>query len=371
MSAEDALQFAWFVQKGHWFVVATATVTFWDHITTFDLEVELIWKKKVSMVQVLYIITRYAANGFFLQGLAVQIWISDYTQFKKARLLLSLEGKTILNSTYSHATRLMMHRMLSMYKHRRRARTALLFALSILMLAGVIVPLVLSFGFPITKSSIVLTPTLRTCLPGNWPSWSTATWFILIGYDIVVVAFTVWEGLRFLKESQKEVFGLRTNAPPGNYFETFRTWSRQGVLFRVLIRDSILFPFIGTVSSLIVIVVWLTTPPEARRSSRTLQTISDTNILIPTFLQTGLTFFPIQASSAFAAILGCRLVLNLRNAYYQPFSEEIGMTMKGYDLDILNNSVEYPLEVYTITAQGMGPGDDQAPQTKAPFEPFH
>ncbi|KAF6743447.1 hypothetical protein DFP72DRAFT_126626 [Ephemerocybe angulata] len=339
MSAEDALQFAWFVQKGHWFVVATATVTFWDHISTFDLEVELIWKKKVSLVQVLYIITRYAANGFFLQGIAVQIWISDYTQFKKSCNSYILVQFWFAGASTTAMQGLMMHRMLSMYEHRRRARTALLFALSILMLAGVIVPLVLSFGFSITNSSIVLAPTLRTCLPGNWPSWSTATYFILIGYDIVVVAFTVWEGLRFLKESQKEVFALETNAPPGNYFETFRAWSRQGVLFRVLIRDSILFPFIGTVTSLITIVVWLTTPPE-----------------------TGLTFFPVQASSAITAILGCRLVLNLRNAYYQPFSEEIRMTMKGYDLDMPNNIVEYPLEVYTITS-----GDDQARTDQGAF----
>ncbi|KAF5313717.1 hypothetical protein D9611_010217 [Ephemerocybe angulata] len=224
MSAEALLQFAWFVQKSHWFAVAAATVAFWDHISTFDLEVGV----------------RIVCGLIDADELVPQIWITDDTQFNKARLLLLLEGKTILTSTCSHATR-------------------------------------------------------------NWPSWSSATWFIAITYDIVVVAFTVWEGLRFLKESQKEMFALETDAPPGSYLK--KTWSRQGK---------------------------------------------------------GLAFYPIQATSALTPILGCRLVLNLRNAYYQPFSEEIRMSMKGYDLDMLNNTVEYPLEVYTIRAQGMGSGDDQA-----------
>ncbi|KAF5314694.1 hypothetical protein D9611_007009 [Ephemerocybe angulata] len=242
MSAEDALlQFAWFVQKGHWFAgndtglqlpprhaVATATVTFWDHISTFDLEVG------VHIVCGLLDADELACNSYTL----IQFW-----------------------------------------------------------LAG-------------AAATAMQAPTSRTCLPGNWPSWSSATWFISITYDIVVVAFTVWEGLRFLKESQKEMSALETDAPPDNYLKTLRTWSRQGK---------------------------------------------------------GLAFYPIQATSALTPILGCRLVLNLRNAYYQPFSEEMRMSMKGYDLDMLNNSVEYPLEVYTIKAQGMGSGDDQARTDQGAF----
>ncbi|KAF6742564.1 hypothetical protein DFP72DRAFT_181200 [Ephemerocybe angulata] len=341
MSAEALLQFASFLQKSHWFAVATATAAFWDHISTFDLEVELIWKKKVSLVQVLYIVTSYAANGFFLQGLAAQIWITDDTQFNKSCNSYALIQFWLAGAAATAMQGLMMHRVLSMYEQRRRARMALLFALCILMLSEVTVTLVLSLGTSLTKSSIILAPTVRTCLPGNWPSWSSATWFISITYDIVVVAFTVWEGLRFLKESQKEMSALETDAPPGSYLK--KTWSRQGVLFRVLIRDSILFPFIGTVSCLVTIVVWLTTPLE------------------------GLAFYSIQATSALTPILGCRLVLNLRNAYYQPFSEEMRMSMKGYDLDMLSNSVEYPLEVYTIRAQGMGSGDGQARTDRGAF----
>lgn len=44
--------------------VAVTIAVFYDHFTTFDLEVELIWKKKWTFVTVLFII-----NGYFGEAL--------------------------------------------------------------------------------------------------------------------------------------------------------------------------------------------------------------------------------------------------------------------------------------------------------------
>ncbi|KAF8970372.1 hypothetical protein BDZ97DRAFT_1914679 [Flammula alnicola] len=44
--------------------LAAATCTVYDHITTFDLEIELIWRRpKWSMVQFLFLIVSVAAGG--------------------------------------------------------------------------------------------------------------------------------------------------------------------------------------------------------------------------------------------------------------------------------------------------------------------
>ncbi|KAF9449870.1 hypothetical protein P691DRAFT_758701 [Macrolepiota fuliginosa MF-IS2] len=42
--------------------VAVSVVVLYDHLTTFDLEIELIWKKKHSLVKVLFLIARYAGD---------------------------------------------------------------------------------------------------------------------------------------------------------------------------------------------------------------------------------------------------------------------------------------------------------------------
>ncbi|EAU82649.2 hypothetical protein CC1G_07931 [Coprinopsis cinerea okayama7 len=55
--------------------VAATSIALYDHITTLDLEVELIWKKKFSVVQLLFILSRYSGDALFLHGTAYQLWL--------------------------------------------------------------------------------------------------------------------------------------------------------------------------------------------------------------------------------------------------------------------------------------------------------
>ncbi|KAG2012925.1 hypothetical protein CC2G_009875 [Coprinopsis cinerea AmutBmut pab1-1] len=63
-------------KQGHWYwQVAATSIALYDHLTTLDLEVELIWKKKVSVVQLLFILNRYSGDALFLHGTAYQLWL--------------------------------------------------------------------------------------------------------------------------------------------------------------------------------------------------------------------------------------------------------------------------------------------------------
>ncbi|KAJ2933005.1 hypothetical protein H1R20_g4070, partial [Candolleomyces eurysporus] len=42
--------------NGAYFWFSMATVVIYDHMSTFDLEIELVWKKQWSLIKVLYLI---------------------------------------------------------------------------------------------------------------------------------------------------------------------------------------------------------------------------------------------------------------------------------------------------------------------------
>ncbi|KAH6909752.1 hypothetical protein BKA70DRAFT_1274675 [Coprinopsis sp. MPI-PUGE-AT-0042] len=45
-------------QLGLYIQTAATVACIYDHLTTLDLEIELIWKRKISLVQVLYFVVR-------------------------------------------------------------------------------------------------------------------------------------------------------------------------------------------------------------------------------------------------------------------------------------------------------------------------
>ncbi|KAF5313719.1 hypothetical protein D9611_010218 [Ephemerocybe angulata] len=313
------LGYVWLTQKGQWFSVAVATVVFWDHASTLDLEVELIWKKKVSFVQVLYLINRYGSLVLFLHGLSVQMWLKG-DQFTN---LCNSYGKVqfwLGGATANAMQGLMIHRMYSMYRQRRRALIVIMTLLGTLILSEFIISLILSVNGTRGKGTgTTLSQSLHTCQAGGtYPKWAMTSWFLSIVFDLIIVGFTLWEGIRFLKEAER-LSELSATAQGAHKYHFARNWSRQGILFQILMRDSLLFPFLGTLASLLNVVGWLATPIES-----------------------GFAMYPIIAGTATTPILGCRLVLNLRNAYYQPFSNEIEMSMQDFNLDFLSedDSVE-------------------------------
>jgi hypothetical protein len=85
---------------------------------------------------------------------------------------------------------------------------------------------------------IFITNTIRTCVPLNLPSWSLANWCLMLAFDLTVFTFAVSEGIRYLKDN-REI----SNRHSPRRFLVVSKWAKQGRMIRILLRDSIVFPF--------------------------------------------------------------------------------------------------------------------------------
>lgn len=294
------------IRNANLFQVALATAVFWDHALSFDLEVELIWKKRISPVQLLYIITRYTGDAVFLHNMIAQFWFSSEPTFTMLCQSYVKVQYWLIGATMISMQCIMVHRIHCMYQSRESILIWLLLGLGLMSLASLTVAVMMTVS--IVTGPAILTASLRACLPiKRAPDWSTAPWFISLLFDIAIVALSVREGLRYMRESQ-------TSTKGGNYL-SMKNWSKQGLLFRVLVRDSIAIPFLNTAIALCNVLAWYALP-----------------------LQTGALVYTLGAGAALTPILGCRLVLNLRDAYYKPFATEF--EQNDLDLHIATESLD-------------------------------
>lgn len=301
MTTEPGLnEFAWASKNGHYFTLAATTVVIWDHITTIDVEIELIWRKKASLVQLFYFLVRYSGDALFLHATAVQLLIPEdaflktCSSFTRVQVVL---GGMVLMSTQA----IMVHRIISMYKNQENVSKYLGFFLITMICASMVIAFFALFE--IVSHTFFFTPTLRVCAALDIPSWSAVTWFMAMAFDLVIWVMSAREAVRYLRESQE------LTAQASSRYLTFTNWSKQGTLFRVLLRDSITFPFISVVIAFSNILSWLVKP------------------LFPAIIYTT------TASSVCLNLIGCRLILNLRDAYYQPFADEFSHSLQGVDDD--------------------------------------
>lgn len=265
---------------------------------------ELVQKKKFSLVQLLYLIARYGGDANFIHSMIVQLWVPNETSFgawcRSYGKIQYWVGGVVITAMQA----IMVHRVYSMYRQRRAVLIFLLTGLTALVLVSIAVSAL--FTMYINTGPIVVGPTLRVCLPqGPVPSWTTLVWFVAAMFDCVILSLSIREGLKYMRESQQ----LASDTGKHKLL-TYTNWSKQGLLFRILIRDSITFPFIGSAVCLSNVIVWYAVPPES-----------------------GALIFTTMVGTAFAPIIGCRLVLNLRDAYYHPFSTEF--EQQEFDLNFL------------------------------------
>ncbi|KAG2012927.1 hypothetical protein CC2G_009877 [Coprinopsis cinerea AmutBmut pab1-1] len=71
-------------QNLHYWQIAATTVALYDHVSTLDLEIELIWKKKFSTVQILYLLNRYSGDALFM-------YVSPYSYSQQVKLILRIQ----------------------------------------------------------------------------------------------------------------------------------------------------------------------------------------------------------------------------------------------------------------------------------------
>lgn len=281
-------------QNGCIFQVVCTAIVLWDHLSTFDLEVELIWKKKWSLVQLLYFVNRYVGGAAFIYATNLLLWVPDPAflticpSFGKVQTWLSI-------TTLGAMQGIMVHRIISMYRHERKILICLLAAFALEFTACVIMG-----SFSITRSNfpVIYNQTLRTCIP-SIPAWFPALWYMMMVFDLAIFILAVWEGMRFARESR-----ARARSPETSEIFHGTRWMKERSLLRVLLRDSIVFPFIGLLMCVFNSLAWYKLPLGALQYTMNIQ-------------------------AAGYPILGCRLILNLRESYYQPFAEEVAVSTKS------------------------------------------
>ncbi|RXW23920.1 hypothetical protein EST38_g1935 [Candolleomyces aberdarensis] len=179
---------------------------------------------------------------------------------------------------------IMVHRIVCMYSYNRKVILGLLIGYGPIFITGVVIGVL---TMRVNSIPIIISPSIRVCFPEGIPSFNVANWFLMMAFDLSIFALAVSEAIRYIKESRN----LRnTGIFAGTRFE------RQGTLIRILLRDSIVFPLIG-----LLICVF--------------------NILANYVLVMAVGYMLVITSVA-SPILGCRLILHLRDAYYQPFKSE-------------------------------------------------
>ncbi|KAJ2916157.1 hypothetical protein MD484_g4249, partial [Candolleomyces efflorescens] len=251
----------WIFFNGTLFQVVCTTIVLWDHISTFDLEVELIWKKKLSLAQILYFVNRYVGDTLFLYGTAGK-------SFGTVQTFLSV---TTLGAM-----------QVSMYRHERKILVGLAATFIIEMTAACVL---MGLSVRLNGFPIFLTETLRSCVPVKMVAWSSALWFLMMIFDFLIFMLAVRE------ESSEILANTR--------------WSKERSLLRILLRDSIVFPFIGLLMCMFNTLAWYVLPLGALQ-------------------------YTMSISAMGSPILGCRLILNLRDAYYRPFADEFrNSTLRG------------------------------------------
>ncbi|RXW17342.1 hypothetical protein EST38_g8507 [Candolleomyces aberdarensis] len=238
-------QSGWLFFNGTLFQVVCTTIVLWDHISTFDLEVELIWKKKLSLAQILYFVNRYVGDALFLYGTAVLLWVPDGAYFQRAFLtLLSLTGQsfgtvqTFLSVTTLGAMQgIMVHRIVSMYRHERKILIGLAGTFIVEMSAACILA---GLSVRLAGAPVELSETLRSCIPVDMVAWSSALWFLMMIFDFLIFLLAAREGIRYRREAL-----ARQRSPETSEILANTRWSKEKSLLRILLRDSIIFPFIG------------------------------------------------------------------------------------------------------------------------------
>ncbi|KAF9048877.1 hypothetical protein BJ165DRAFT_1066125 [Panaeolus papilionaceus] len=272
--------------------VAVAACVLFDHVTTLDAEVELVWvrtlattmpsmsdmsqkRNKWSTVQFLFLINRYVGLAYQLYAACVLVLHVQFVKVEVSHTLGLLQGFLIGAILFSMQG-IMLYRISSLYEHKRSLIIFLITAFTFEILSVFTINILGSLS-PVPHPDHV--PGIELCTRESYPAWTATMWIPMTLLEVMMLSLAIVAGLRFQRSRS---FTLS-----------------HGSLIYLVLRDSILFPFIAVIVCVLNVIAW-----------------------------TSLNYLSAQATIALCAfipnILGSRLLLNLREAYYQPFGLEYG-----------------------------------------------
>ncbi|KAF9480701.1 hypothetical protein BDN70DRAFT_992504 [Pholiota conissans] len=189
---------------------------------------------------------------------------------------------------------IMVYRVSSMYRHDRTVLKILVsgFFIELISFSIVQVP-IWYYGRMLINSDILIHNPVGFCGREKLPPWMFIIWIPPVLFEFLICTLAVTLGVRYYQEAgSHEMFPHLPNS------------SRSSSLLFILLRDSIVFPFIFCLSCIINLVLfYLSLRP----------TTSHTIFLLPATL---------------SGIFGSRLILNLGESYYEPYEQEFNFRIK-------------------------------------------
>ncbi|KAF9472344.1 hypothetical protein BDN70DRAFT_887083 [Pholiota conissans] len=277
--------------------LAGATCTVYDYITTLDIEIEVVWNRpKWKMPQGLFFLNRYV-------GLGWQI----YTAFFYVRNLgvASEEGTTfnLIHSIFGFVVFFAMHgimvyRVSSMYTHDRKILKILIIGFVVECTSFIVFQVALWYrGRMLTDSDVHIRNPVGFCGREKFPPWMFIVWIPLILFEFLIGTLAVALGVRYYQIVGSH--GMFPNLPNS---------SRSSSLLFILLRDSIVFPFIFALSCILNLVTFY---------------------LFSTGLRPAISHITFLLPSTLSGVLGSRLILNLRESYYEPYEQEFNLRIEN------------------------------------------
>jgi len=191
---------------------------------------------------------------------------------------------------------IMQYRICCMYKCSRRIVVLVVGAFIVEMLLMLAIDFLYLLHVTVGIEPL---PGVHMCI--TYPTnWYFVAWIPVFGYELIILLLGLRAGISYFKESRL--------LPPK---------FRRRPLHFILLRDSILYPIVAFAIGVLHLLSW----------SRPMSS--------STPVASGLIHL-------FSRILGCRLILNLREAYYLPLQEECDLneSLSTLAFDHTNDEIE-------------------------------
>ncbi|KAF4616415.1 hypothetical protein D9613_008244 [Agrocybe pediades] len=280
------IQILYDVQSTRYSRMASNTLVIYDHLITFDDEIELIWRRKCSLSSIIFLLNRYYVLGSMLFASYGMKTFTESNVYPDSFNLCSFQCFTLLmlptrRSILSLGRMDWSHRILQM-------RTFALYGLNKRLLAVMMicyVSVLVSSGIILFKS-LGATQIISIPIPGgsfcgisNRVPGFYACWIPPLVYECLLCGLVIFRGVEELKIT-------------GSVF------SRGQTLIRILIRDSALYLVGLAVVYLVILLFW---------TSERISLGEAPNGFAPTL----------------SCILSSRVVLNVRGVFREPNPEDL------------------------------------------------
>ncbi|KDQ55918.1 hypothetical protein JAAARDRAFT_36689 [Jaapia argillacea MUCL 33604] len=228
-------------------------IAIYDHITTFDQEFELVWRKSWSISKLLFLLA--------------SVFLSDVSTAEVSKNLITFQG-TASTGVVFLVQILMQFRIYAMYN---RATWVVAFMVTCFVVEVAAITTFLVYEFSDMQVTVEPAPGVRFCTITSVPTFIFGIWIAFMAFEFVLFSLALY----------KSAIRLR-NVPQG--------WSGVNLL-DVLLRDSILYFFVTFAAYCTNAIVWFALPP-------------------------GWIEITEAFGLSLTCIMGTHLLLNLRGAYY-------------------------------------------------------